>query len=61
MIEQARSNLAGLEGLVLVVGIFGNTGLTGLRVKEDWDDILSGVGRVNASCGLGRLTKGYPG
>ena len=61
MLEEAHSGLGGMDGMVLAVGTFGRTGLTNLRVKEDWDDLFAVNIRSHMLCcrdGLSKLDNG---
>ena len=40
MIEEAKSGLGGLDGIVLNVGVAGGLGLQGTTV-EDWDRVMA--------------------
>ncbi len=55
MIDEARSSLAGLDGIVLNVGVAGGIGLQGTTV-EDWDRVMA----VNARGHFLGLKHGLP-
>ena len=55
MIEEAKAGLAGLDGIVLNVGVAGGLGLQGTTV-EDWDRVMA----VNARAHFLGLKHGVP-